>query len=124
VSKLLTSWKEIANYLGKSVRTVQRWESDAELPVRRPLNKARGVVSASPEEIDAWLETHQFLSTQKTLPNPSEALRTSSTFRLELAEAKQTSRNLRALGRVVLREVTEERQRLMVQIESLRSRLE
>ena len=25
-SELLTSWKEIASYLGKGVRTVQRWE--------------------------------------------------------------------------------------------------
>jgi hypothetical protein len=31
----LNGWKEIAAYLGRSVRTVQRWEKDFGLPVRR-----------------------------------------------------------------------------------------
>ena len=32
----LESWKDIATYLDKDVRTVQRWEKDAGLPVCRP----------------------------------------------------------------------------------------
>jgi hypothetical protein len=32
-----TSWKEIAKYLGKGVRTAQRWEHEAGLPIRRPM---------------------------------------------------------------------------------------
>jgi excisionase family DNA binding protein len=32
---VLTSWKEVAAYLGKGVRTVQRWEKHDGLPVRR-----------------------------------------------------------------------------------------
>jgi hypothetical protein len=32
----LTTWKEVAAYLGKGVRTVQRWEAELGLPVRRP----------------------------------------------------------------------------------------
>lgn len=31
----LTSWRDIARYLGKGVRTVQRWEIESGLPVRR-----------------------------------------------------------------------------------------
>jgi DNA-binding transcriptional regulator YiaG len=35
-STVLSSWKDIAQYLGKGVRTVQRWERHLGLPVRRP----------------------------------------------------------------------------------------
>ena len=53
----LTSWKEIAQYLGKGVRTVQRWEAMLGLPVRRPLGKTKGIVLADTEEIDVWVST-------------------------------------------------------------------
>lgn len=33
--ELLDSWKEIATYLDKAVRTVQRWEKQEGLPVHR-----------------------------------------------------------------------------------------
>jgi hypothetical protein len=54
-AKILGSWKEIAAYLGKGVRTVQRWEQLHGLPVRRPVAAPQGVVYASREELDAWL---------------------------------------------------------------------
>jgi hypothetical protein len=54
--ELLTSWKEIANYLGKGVRTVQRWELQFGLPVRRPNEKVKGIVHATRQELDRWLE--------------------------------------------------------------------
>src|SRR5512142_432845 len=59
MARLLTSWKEIANYLGKGVRTVQRWENDAGLPVRRPQGGVKHVVFAVPEEIDEWVRSQQ-----------------------------------------------------------------
>lgn len=51
---ILSSWKEIAQYLGKGVRTAQRWEAEYGLPVRRPKNGRHKAVLAIPEEIDAW----------------------------------------------------------------------
>ena len=54
--QFLSSWKEIANYLGKGVRTVQRYEYDFGLPVRRPAKRARGSVIATRIEIDAWVK--------------------------------------------------------------------
>jgi hypothetical protein len=33
--KVLNSWKEIANYLARAVRTAQRWECNSKLPVHR-----------------------------------------------------------------------------------------
>lgn len=53
---LLTSWKEIANHLGKGVRTVQRWEQQFGLPVRRPNGSLKGIVHATRQELDRWLE--------------------------------------------------------------------
>ncbi|MFY9675648.1 MAG: hypothetical protein WB817_14300 [Terriglobales bacterium] len=54
-SQFLSGWKEIANYLGRGVRTVQRYEWQMGLPVRRPAGKPRGSVVATRPEIDAWV---------------------------------------------------------------------
>lgn len=51
---LLDSWKEIAAYLGREVRTVQRWEKKEGLPVHRRLHEKAGSVYAYKSEIDAW----------------------------------------------------------------------
>ena len=51
----LSGWKEIANYLGKGVRTVQRYERDFGLPVRRPAGKPWGSVVATKPELDGWI---------------------------------------------------------------------
>lgn len=53
--QFLSSWKEIANYLGKGVRTVQRYEHEFGLPVRRSARRGRGSVIATKIEIDAWV---------------------------------------------------------------------
>lgn len=53
-NELLNSWKEIAAYLKSSVRTVQRWEKELYLPVRRPHSKIRSPVMALRRELDEW----------------------------------------------------------------------
>jgi hypothetical protein len=53
--QFLSGWKDIANYLGKGVRTVQRYERELGLPVRRPAGKATGSVVATRAELDAWI---------------------------------------------------------------------
>lgn len=52
---VLTCWKDIANYMGKGVRTVQRWEQEFGLPVRRPLGSNKKAVLARPSDLDAWV---------------------------------------------------------------------
>lgn len=52
--KRLDSWKEIAGYLGRDVRTAMRWEKERGLPVHRVPGK-RSVVYALRPEIDDWL---------------------------------------------------------------------
>jgi TolB-like protein len=64
----LDYWQEIAKYLGREVRTVQRWEREKKLPVRRLSavgedNQPR--VFAYKSEIDAWLALQ---SSQRVLP--------------------------------------------------------
>jgi hypothetical protein len=62
---ILNSWKEIANYLGRGVRTVQRWERDLGLPIHRPKGKDRSAVLAFPEELNAWLQKTPVRSAEK-----------------------------------------------------------
>jgi hypothetical protein len=50
----LDSWKEIAVFLHRTVRTVQRWEKTAGLPIRRGGPGRRSAVVASRREIDEW----------------------------------------------------------------------
>ena len=50
----LDSWKEIAAYLKRDVRTVQRWERNEGLPVHRKQHGALGSVFAFAHELDAW----------------------------------------------------------------------
>ena len=50
----LDSWKEIAAYLRREVRTAQRWEKSAGLPVHRLQIDKQGTVYAYKAELDAW----------------------------------------------------------------------
>ena len=53
----LASWKEIASYMNRTTRTVQRWEALEGLPVRRHTHRRASTVFAHKNEIDLWLET-------------------------------------------------------------------
>ena len=53
-AKRLNSWKEIAAYLQKDVRTVQRWEKKEGLPVHRKPHDKLSSVYAYEAELDAW----------------------------------------------------------------------
>ena len=53
---VLNSWKEVAVYLARGVRTVQRWERDLGLPVHRVRDTTHSPVFAFPSELDAWLQ--------------------------------------------------------------------
>jgi hypothetical protein len=58
-AEVFTCWKEIAAYLQAGVRTVQRWEHEEHLPVRRPTGTSAGIVSASRADLDLWLAARQ-----------------------------------------------------------------
>jgi tetratricopeptide (TPR) repeat protein len=50
----LDSWKEIASYLRREVRTVQLWEKKEGLPVHRHYHNHLGTVFAFRSEIEQW----------------------------------------------------------------------
>jgi tetratricopeptide (TPR) repeat protein len=50
----LDSWKEIASYLRRSIRSAKRWEKDEELPVHRHHHDKRDTVYAYRSELDGW----------------------------------------------------------------------
>jgi phage terminase Nu1 subunit (DNA packaging protein) len=52
--KVFTSWKEIASFFGKGVRTVQRWEQKFGLPISRP-TAAKNVVLTTESELREWI---------------------------------------------------------------------
>ncbi len=91
----LSSWKEIAQYVGKGVRTVQRWEREAGLPVRRPQGEGKGKVLAFPTEIDGWMHS-AFTRNRDGEGSELDALRD----RIEqlLAENQQLRRELNAVS--------------------------
>ena len=64
----LDSWKEIAAYLGRGIRTVQRWEREEGLPVHRLAHEKRGSIYARREELAAWWESRRL-----TLATPESA---------------------------------------------------
>jgi hypothetical protein len=71
----LEGWKAIADYLGKTVSTVQRWEASLGLPIHR-LNKAhRATPYAITSELDAWREArrHSHETPTDTVDEPPAA---------------------------------------------------
>src|SRR4051794_38366912 len=62
----LDSWKEIAAYLKRGVRTVQRWERSGGLPVHRLAGQ--GSVFAYKPELDAWWAGRRQSTVTDTVP--------------------------------------------------------
>ena len=53
---ILNGWKEIGGYVCRDIRTVERWEKQRGLPVRRVPGAGRATVYALISELDEWLE--------------------------------------------------------------------
>src|SRR2546428_9667195 len=70
----LESWKEIAGYLKREVRTAQRWEKSEGLPVRRHLQAKLDTVYAYTSELDAWLKDRQPHLEQRPSPPVEERI--------------------------------------------------
>ena len=57
----LDGWKQIALYLSREVRTVQRWARFEDLPVHKHFHRMSRTVYALKSEIDAWLKSRSEL---------------------------------------------------------------
>jgi eukaryotic-like serine/threonine-protein kinase len=64
-SAALDSWKEIASYVGRDVRTVQRWERLEGLPIHRHHHAKLGSVYAYRQEIDRWRDQRSVASSKR-----------------------------------------------------------
>jgi tetratricopeptide (TPR) repeat protein len=51
----LDGWKAIAGFLGREIRTVQRWELSEQLPIHRLEHKQRATAYAFTAELEEWL---------------------------------------------------------------------
>lgn len=117
---VLTSWKDIARYMGKGVRTVQRWEMDFGLPVRRPLGSNKKAVLARPRDLDAWVALRCSSRTQMIAVGSKDA---SQISRLAALNAQlETARQLRQSHEGLLREMRLQLEQLRQQVTELRAR--
>jgi hypothetical protein len=111
--EFLSGWKEIAAYLRKGVRTVQRYERHMGLPVRRLAGKAQGSVLATRAELDAWLRVQpnrEALQLKRPIPNISTP---------EFSSLKNGVAKMRRLHQ----EMSQLREELRASVETLQSSL-
>jgi hypothetical protein len=104
-STVLSSWKDIARYLGKGVRTVQRWERHLGLPVRRPngaLQKSAVVLYRG--DVDAWLATR--FSARAIKKNEAQTTQSSRSARSTLREGIRTARELRTANQELTEQIS------------------
>ena len=110
----LTSWKEISEYVGKGVRTVQRWESKFGFPIRRVKPGRKSVVLAIPAEIDAWIQAQQFPDGRLDPVKSERAtlFRTLRELRSETRQLRSENKDLRSENLEFQRELAIERARV------------
>jgi PAS domain-containing protein len=71
---VLLSWKEIAEYSGACIKTVQRWEKSHGFPVRRLKASKGAVVSALKSEVDGWMRLGMATTKGKNENEPFRSL--------------------------------------------------
>jgi hypothetical protein len=96
LTPVLSGWNGIARYLGKGIRTIQRWERQFDLPVRRTHEGPKSTVLALPAEIDAWVRAREF-HVRKEASRKSERLLLLESLRELRAENQKLRRQLEAL---------------------------
>lgn len=79
----LDSWKEIAAYVNRDVKTVQRWEKREGMPVHRHVHDKMGSVYAFRTELDAWARSRN-LGVTEPGPEPPVAPTPAGTARPRL----------------------------------------
>jgi hypothetical protein len=75
-SATLQGWKEIATELGRSVRTVQRWERKLGLPVHKLGEGVGSPVFAFKDELRSWLrvKAEEGINTEAGMPSEAALL--------------------------------------------------
>jgi hypothetical protein len=106
-SAVLSSWKDIARYMGKGVRTVQRWERHLGLPVRRPNGAShKSAVLLDRGDLDAWMAT-RFSSRSTVKDLAARGTEPSDSARNSLRESIRTARALRDANYALTQQIAE-----------------
>jgi len=113
-SSRLNSWKEIAAFLGRGVRTVQRWERDLQLPVHRIGSGPRSPVYAFIAELNFWVTTSGVMRTEAAHGTPLRPL---------TGKPVEDSRRLTSKIHTLVRTVAENSVRQHRQAEILQKRI-
>jgi len=103
--EIISGWKDIANYLQKGVRTVQRYEREIGLPVRRPAGKSTGSVMATKAELDGWVAASPIRNAFQLPQTPVDNATPLREFRQhvnELHRLREETKELRAAVRTSL----------------------
>jgi len=119
--QFLSGWKEIANYLGKGVRTVQRYECELGLPVRRPAGRPSGSVLATRAELDAWVSAipiREAFEIVRPAPDSAAAAAVTEAIRKGMAQM----RDLRNQTAALRNEMRDSLEMLRRSVESMHSR--
>jgi tetratricopeptide (TPR) repeat protein len=90
----LVSWKEIAAYLDRDERTVQRWHTKSGLPVHHVPGSTNSSVFAYRTEVDAWLNRDRGYD---ALRHPGPISSSSFSEALELWECRNEGNQLRII---------------------------
>lgn len=115
MSNMLSSWKEIAQFFGKGVRTVQRWEKTLDLPIHRPPGAPSNVVLAKESDLEAWMNRGMNAGHIHAAENTEHAFDTIQHAIRDLGEER------RSAGGHLAGEAKERAEALNRQIDSLRS---
>jgi hypothetical protein len=106
-SAVLSSWKDIARYMGKGVRTVQRWEHHLGLPVRRPNGAShKSAVLLDRSDLDVWLAT-RFSARGTVRGLAAKGSEPSDSARNALRESIKTARALRDTNHALTQQLSE-----------------
>jgi hypothetical protein len=95
---MLNSWKEIAAYLGRGVRTVQRWERELGLPVHRIGKGRRSPVYATVTDLNFWISTTEAVRAPKTQPQLVRQLRGNNK---PIEDSRRLLSNVRRLAQTI-----------------------
>lgn len=110
----LNSWKEIAAFLGRGLRTVQRWEHDLDLPVHRNGTGPRSPVYALTTELNFWITTWGAMRGEAAHGSP---------LKLPAGKPVENSRRLASKIHTLVRAVAENSVRQRRQAEVLEKRI-
>lgn len=96
MAEFLSGWKDIANYMGKGVRTVQRYGRERGLPARRISGKPKASVLVSKTELDIWIHaafSHE-VSHETLSPDLKKLKSHASELMAGIAQLKESMKNL------------------------------